>query len=184
MSLSHAIRHLLGHLREYLTVLPKEAYTAPVVVLSNATVGQHTRHIIEFFQCLVEQSPQGVVNYELRRRDLDLERDPSSALVALTALEHGMMNGLNHAASGDAMPLQIVAGFGQIAPVLVGTTFGREAAFVIEHTIHHLAFVRVGLAAVAPSVTLPHDFGIAPATIQHRTAKLMKDEEPFLVKSE
>ena len=47
--------HNVAKLREIKTLLikfPTELYTEPKEILKGATIGQHIRHILEFFICL------------------------------------------------------------------------------------------------------------------------------------
>jgi hypothetical protein len=44
----------------------------------------------------------------------------------------------------------------------------RELMYNIEHTIHHLAIIKIGLNAVAPQIALSEHFGVAPSTIRHK----------------
>ena len=43
--------------------------------LNNNTIGGHTRHIIELFQCIINGYRDGTVNYENRKRDILIEAD-------------------------------------------------------------------------------------------------------------
>jgi hypothetical protein len=45
------------------------------ISLSSATIGEHTRHVIEMFQCLLNNYESGVVNYDERARDIVLQTD-------------------------------------------------------------------------------------------------------------
>lgn len=47
-----SIQKTLNELLELIHQLSDEDYTKPCEALSNATIGEHTRHIIEMFQCL------------------------------------------------------------------------------------------------------------------------------------
>ena len=53
-------------------------------------------------------------------------------------------------------------------PYLIASTIGRELIYNIEHTIHHLAIVKIALKATVPSISLPAHFGVAPSTIHFR----------------
>ncbi|MBV6652171.1 MAG: hypothetical protein KI786_00335 [Mameliella sp.] len=46
---------LLRDLSAVINALPDQVYHTPIKHLSNGTIGQHTRHIIECYQCLVSQ---------------------------------------------------------------------------------------------------------------------------------
>jgi hypothetical protein len=52
-------------------------------------------------------------------------------------------------------------------PIRISTNFYREIAYNLEHTIHHMALIRVGINEVS-NIRLPEDFGIATSTVKHR----------------
>ena len=69
-----SIQNTLNELSDLLSQLSNEDYTAPCFGLSNATIGEHTRHIIEMFQCVENQYEVGVINYDDRKRDYRISR--------------------------------------------------------------------------------------------------------------
>ena len=46
------------------------------------------------------------------------------------------------------------------------STVGRELAYLLSHTIHHYALIR--LLAYDHGVRLDAEFGVAPSTLKHR----------------
>lgn len=167
MRLNEIARNLLSDVVYYLERLPAETYLQPLPLLSGSSIGQHTRHLIEFFQCLVQQSASGVIDYDARQRNLSIEQDPLYAAASVQTLmkqllEEKFKNELylvvNYATQGEDIH--------QLA-----TTFERELVYNIEHTIHHLAMIKVGFAIAAPDITLPTGFGVAPSTLRHREAQ-------------
>ncbi len=58
-SLPQIAANVLHDLQHYLSTIDPILYQAPLVILSGSTIGQHTRHIIEFYNCLIEQSADG-----------------------------------------------------------------------------------------------------------------------------
>ncbi len=53
--------------------LDTKSYQQPIASLSNASIGGHTRHIIEMYLCLIEGYKSGIVNYDARKRDKIIE---------------------------------------------------------------------------------------------------------------
>ena len=70
MHLQKAIQNVFVQLSASLELLNDSQYVYNSKILSNASIGQHVRHIIEMFVCLEDGYAQGVVNYENRKRDL------------------------------------------------------------------------------------------------------------------
>jgi hypothetical protein len=51
--------------------------------------------------------------------------------------------------------------------ISITTNYYREIAYNLEHTIHHMALIRVGITEVS-SIQLPDDFGVATSTVKFR----------------
>jgi hypothetical protein len=139
-----------------------EQYRKPSKNLFNYSIGQHVRHIIELFQCLVNGYEEGVVNYDKRKRDISIE---SSTIVAADMMQ-AIVAGINK----PAKALIIEASFGMEGEVIsVESNFTRELIYNLEHTIHHMALIRVGINELT-EIKVSEKFGVAPSTIQHRAA--------------
>lgn len=168
MSLHLIVASLFADMSVYLKTLSKATYSQPLDLFSGASLGQHTRHILEFFQCLTEQAPGGTINYDARTRSAALEQDPAAAFLAMAQLQERLSN------FEMDLPLQLETNFSLEANCPAGpvnSTFGRELVYNIEHTIHHLALIRIGLRAVCPGLTLPEGFGVAPSSLRYRRAR-------------
>jgi len=159
MHLTPTIKSVFGELTEALTLLTYDEYTAPCSHLSNATIGQHVRHVIELFQCLINGYETAIVNYEARRRDQQIESDKMFAIDLLQAI-CGQINQADKA-------LTLLVRFGEKLPVAVDTNYRRELIYNLEHAIHHMALIRVGIQQIS-QIQLPESFGVAPSTIQYR----------------
>ncbi len=161
MQLQVAVQTVFTQLSVVLEQLSDAEYTMPSERLSHNTVGQHMRHIIELFQCLDEGYASGVVNYEKRRRDQRIETDKGFAASLLPELYQRLQ-------LADK-PLLLEATYSDHAESLLSipSNFIRELAYNLEHAIHHMALIRVGVEEVS-ALSLPEQFGVAPSTIKHR----------------
>jgi hypothetical protein len=159
--LVHQALAVLDSARYFLKRVSNIAYTQPIPHLSGGSIGKHTRHFIDGFQCLLEQSAHGsVINYDKRERSRELEENPG---VALRAIEH-IARQLRQPAPQNLRRLE-----GEFeAMVSMETSFDRELLHNIDHAIHHLAIIRIGLYVIAPGLELPAGFGVAPSTLKYR----------------
>lgn len=139
-----------------------EEYRQQLDILSNASIGQHVRHILEFYDCLFTGCETGSVNYDNRKRDLTLEEDRIAAIARIYSLRKktGSCNG--------SAALQLSATLGS-ETCTTATNLGRELLYNIEHAIHHLAIIKIGIKNSFPHISLPENFGIAHSTVKHRS---------------
>lgn len=164
MQLLTATHDILSALKNFLEQMGEDAYCQPVDSLSHATIGQHTRHTIEFFQCLLSQRENGVVNYDKRSRNHLMEEHPAVALQALEQVA------ADFASLFSDKPLMLETTFSEKEDdfSLISTSLHREWSYVLEHAIHHMAIIKIGLRLMAPHVKVPENFGVSPATVKYR----------------
>lgn len=162
MQIVQAIRHVFVQLHETLDKLTPNEFTQPSAALFNATIGQHVRHIVELFQCLEQGYEVGVVNYEKRKRDKQIETDKEIAIRELHRISHDLLR------ADKDMLLEMTCNEHSNDGVTVKTNYYREVIYNLEHTIHHMALIRVGVADVS-DIILPQGFGIAFSTIKHNS---------------
>src|SRR4051812_23115031 len=133
MQLQKAIQNIFLQLSQTLKLLSNQQYIASSPTLSNATIGQHTRHIIEMFLCLEQGYDIAVVNYEKRKRDVRIETDKDFAIELL----HEIYKGLTK--SNKVLILQATYNEDSNDLIELETNYYREIAYNLEHTIHHMA---------------------------------------------
>ncbi|MEQ8706651.1 MAG: DinB family protein [Phaeodactylibacter sp.] len=169
MNLSQAAAQILRQAERYLPHLTPRQYTEQPPLLQDSSIGQHTRHYIEFFECLIAQSqqPGGEIDYSKRQRSPEVETHPGQALKRIDHICDQLQQ------LEQARPLQLQCRDLQQTqvPFTVATNLERELVYNIEHTIHHLAIIKIGLAIVAPNLKLPEAFGTAPSTVAHRASR-------------
>jgi hypothetical protein len=161
MLLKHPIQNVFVQLSESLNQLSGHEYIQPSNILFNATIGQHVRHIIELFLCLEKGYDEGVVNYEKRKRDYRIETDKEFAASLLKEIYRGLTR------PNKEIILEAEDYSDTAEIVSIPSNYYREIAYNLEHTIHHMALIRVGINEVS-SIELPNEFGVAYSTIKFR----------------
>ena len=156
--LIQSIKNNLSENIELLRQLTNEEFMQKNPELSNATIGEHMRHIIELFGCLLENYDYGLINYDDRKRDLLLQTDKNEAIAIIEKylLELDKPN----------KPLSLTHNC--FSPIeLLHTNYFRELIYNLEHSIHHQALIKVALHSL-PHIKIPNSFGVAPSTLEYR----------------
>ena len=156
--LIQSVKNNLSENIDLLRQLTNEEFTQQNPELSNATIGEHMRHIIELFGCLLENYDYGLINYDGRKRDLLLQTDKNEAIAIIEKylLEIDKPN----------KPLSLTHNcFSSIE--LLQTNYFRELLYNLEHSIHHQALIKVALHSL-PHIKIPSTFGVAPSTLEYR----------------
>ncbi len=162
MDLKQAAENILEDVKLYLQQLDDERYKQSLEVFSGSSVGMHTRHIIEFYQCLIDHGASRIINYDNRNRNRAIEEDTSHTIGVI----HDLLEKLDNIDEDDKLILEVSYDLENGGYNLVDTNFKRELVYNLEHTIHHLALVKIGLKEIAPEILLPAHFGVAPSTIK------------------
>ncbi|MEP7164362.1 MAG: hypothetical protein ABI741_06705 [Ferruginibacter sp.] len=161
MQLNSAINNSFSQLKETLEQLTEREYSQPSKILFNASIGQHVRHIIELYICLYNGYETGVVNYEKRKRDIRIETDKDLATELMDMICNNIDKGNKSLLLDSSYDEQSTESIG------VETNYYRELIYNLEHTVHHMALIRVGINEVS-SINIPEGFGVATSTIKYR----------------
>lgn len=126
------------------------------------------RHTLEFFICFEHGFEKGLINYDKRAHDKLIETDKFLAMAAIQRIQDFVSK------NQEDRPLKLEVGYDLTKEdfVLVDTNYTRELVYNIEHAVHHMAIMKIGIREVAPYVTLAPDFGIAASTIRHKEASV------------
>lgn len=150
----------LEQFKEILLQLPEECYSESCKVLSDATIGQHTRHIIELYLCLINGYENADVSYDRRERNRRIEQELPFAVEQLTSIQSRLQK--------PNKTVKVSYELGDTETCLESNYY-REVMYNLEHTIHHHALIKVGIQFFT-DIPLPESFGVAPSTLQHRQA--------------
>ncbi|HLO46418.1 MAG TPA: hypothetical protein VK175_18895 [Leadbetterella sp.] len=134
-------------------------------ILSGSSIGQHVRHIIEFYICLF--SDKEYVNYDERERNLLIENSPVYTQEVLEILKSQLLN-------LDFNKKVIFKQNINNEEVFLNTSYQRELIYLGEHTIHHFALIKIGITTLCPDIKLDKNFGVADSTVKYRENQMEK----------
>lgn len=156
--LIHFVKRNLEENIQLLRQLTNAELTTKNLKLSQATIGEHIRHSIELLDCLLSNYEIGIVNYDVRQREIKIQTDIN---YAITILENQVKN-----IEKPNKSLSLVhCSFSESE--LLPTNYYRELLYNLEHSIHHQALIKVALFSF-PHIKISDSFGVAPSTLAYR----------------
>lgn len=156
--LLQSIHKTLNELLDLINQLSNDNYSKPCDVLSNATIGEHSRHIIEMFQCLENQYQNGVVDYDKRARNYQIQTDTEFASIAIKTILSELDKPNKELVLEQCVDNE---------KLLIQSNYHRELLYNLEHCIHHQALIKVALLHYGITC-VDKDFGVARSTIEYR----------------
>ncbi|MFY8005325.1 MAG: hypothetical protein ACOVNR_10775 [Chitinophagaceae bacterium] len=155
MLLTNQIQEQLKSLQLLIATIDESNYCYNSKYLMHATIGGHTRHIIELIQCTLHGYNKGFINYFKRERNLAIETNKQLAINYIDNL-------LATIYPTDKF-LYIINEDGSHTK----TGFYRELLYQLDHIIHHLALIRVSLIEQNIDPNNEH-LGVAYSTINYK----------------
>lgn len=134
-------------------------------------VGPHFRHCLDFYRCFLASVETSHIDYSCRDRDPKVESDPSFAAATFEEV-CDRLTGLDEAFLDQAIRVRVERSEdGALAeeesPDSCGSTPMRELQFLVSHTVHHYAIIKLHLQLNGMDVEDLKDFGVAPSTRSH-----------------
>jgi len=167
MKIKNAVNNIFFQLVNLIEQIDERDFSKPLPILSNSTIGQHTRHILEFFICLENGIKEGKVNYDDRKHDKEIETNKTLALSVIRRIS----DFIDKSSSNYNMVLRGKYDLKGGEDFEVKSNFHRELVYNIEHAIHHMALIKIGVRENISYIRLPADFGVASSTIRHKLAQ-------------
>ena len=138
--------------------LEQDDYASPVAELSQTPLSKHIRHILDFYRNMLNHGTIGGINYDMRFRGSDIETNKKSAI---DCIDHIIDAIADLDIDKNVTLSQDFAG----EPLHIESTLGRELLYNLEHAIHHMALIRVGLNLRFKYVLYNEQFGVAYSTL-------------------
>lgn len=155
--------HVLEQLNAFLDQLDEKDYVQKIDILSDSTMGMHVRHVIEFYQCLIKGVLQGEMDYDARERSLLQE---TNIAYAISCIENVLVD-LSMIDSNKEIILYTAQHHSE-NKLSIRSNLARELSYVIEHSIHHFAIIKMGCMVAFPAIQFPPNFGVAYSTVKYR----------------
>ncbi len=168
MHLIKACQNILDQLSEAVQQMAEKDFIIPAPSLSDSSIGQHVRHTLEFFTCLQNGFESGVVNYDKRAHDKQIENNKKMVLESIRSIAEFV----GRQTTDRKMFLEV--SYEYEYSVVIETNYFRELTYNIEHLVHHMAIMKIGIREVAPYVKIASDFGVAVSTIRFKEALIAR----------
>lgn len=156
--LKHEARSLLLDIAEMLNQLSYDEYSSAIPILGNSSLGEHVRHILEMFHQLNQGYQMGMVNYDKRERNKQIQTDIDYAIEFIACLIAELNKADKELLLSSAYAEQNQS---------IKSSYNRELIYSIEHCVHHQALLKVGLQALKLDL-VSDTFGLAKSTQEYR----------------
>lgn len=152
--------HLLNQLGRVIAQFSNADYGRLQPLLLQNSIGMHVRHVLEFYQCLIQGAAMNEIDYDARKRNLLLQSEVPEALNCIEEIGQWLEQ-----CESDQM-LKLV--YHKNEDIKIDTSIQRELAYNKEHCIHHMAIIRICIQQNFPTIQLEESFGIAESTLNYR----------------
>ena len=158
----------IGHLEQLIELAARyddPAWTHPQAIFNGSTCGQHVRHTLDHIERLLEGIPKGIIDYDARKRDPEIESSTDAASSRCKTLIESI-DAITHHYPYDHV-VHVCSSCSETDEASQdSSTVGREFQFLVSHNVHHFAII--GAISKSLSIETPENFGTAPSTIKYR----------------
>ncbi len=130
--------------------------------LSTSSIGQHIRHILDHYLAVQQGYDVGYIDYNARNRNSNIESDRKAAINLIDTVSVWIKK-----SSFVDKPLVICTevSVSQTENVTISSNLSRELCYLLNHSIHHLAYIK--LLAKSWDISFASDVGVAPSTASY-----------------
>jgi len=151
----------LDQMIDFIDSLDDATYQQAPKPLFDSSIGQHLRHILDLYIALIKHHRIGAINYDVRRRGIELEHVRITGIAELRQVKNWVSSLATDQLTQDVI-ISTEVSISSIQTSQCRSSFARELCFASSHLTHHLAL----MAAIAKYLGLQVDagLGIAPST--------------------
>tara|TARA_R100001377_G_scaffold68484_1_gene43760 strand:+ start:480 stop:1007 length:528 start_codon:yes stop_codon:yes gene_type:complete len=168
-----ALANSLEQLNDILVELEQMPRQLADNVYREANVGQHIRHVFDHMLAIKLAVEEGVVDYDKRDRGNEVETDRLMASQRLSLLRLWIQT-----EDFDNCKITVASEIDceSTQRMHFDSNLNREILYVINHTIHHAAHIKLVLAHFG--INLPAHIGIAPGTASFNRHSTQDESTP------
>ncbi|GAB2190218.1 DinB family protein [Sessilibacter sp. MAH2] len=148
----------LEQLKSLVLICQGESYNIPCEH-SLSGVGRHVRHILDHFVTVREGMEARTINYNKRSRNSRLEDEPAEAVALIDDLIDWMNNSN---IQNEKVWVETEVSVSHTQNMVVTSSLSREFCYLINHTVHHLAYAK--MVAGQLGFDVDRTVGLAPST--------------------
>jgi len=131
---------------------------------SESGIGKHVRHILDHFLAVQLGAVNGNIDYNSRHRDSQIENDAELALQLIKQLIEWFTQA-DAQLQERAVKVESEISIKQQQNRLFDSSLSRELCYLINHTVHHVAYAK--LVAKELGLVVDATIGIAPGTASY-----------------
>jgi hypothetical protein len=163
--LRNALINALMQVSDILDTIDNLPNAKATALYCDTNAGKHVRHVLDHILAFIPAVTNGTLDYNRRNRDSDVETSWTAAQQQLTNIIETL-----ETLPFENLPLNVISEIDSLQTANQNFTSNvpREALYLINHTIHHVAYIR--LLAKGCGITMADHIGIAPSTATHLRA--------------
>jgi hypothetical protein len=163
--LKAAVVQVLAQGETLLRALDDDDYTRKLPDAFHSAVGQHYRHCLDHFECMLRGIKMDTIDYDDRTRDPRIETDRGFAISETRRLQKACES-IPAPFLDRPINVRSKVNYDPDAASLIRSTVGRELMYTVAHAIHHYALIAVMCGLL--DVRVPPGFGVAPSTLKYQ----------------
>ncbi len=155
---------MIQQIQNLLDQISDEIMSKPLDTFNGSTIGQHFRHIHDFYDCLSRFHANNEINYCLRQRNPFIEKytiHATQAFEKVLVIIKSMV---------EEKEIYVLSDFSTSESEIrkrVKSTVGRELMYAFDHAVHHLAIIKIALGLHYEHIIIDPDIGKAPSTVKY-----------------
>ncbi len=148
----------LNQVSSLIELAPEAAYQSPPEGMTSS-IGRHVRHVLDHYIAFQSGLESGEVDYDMRSRDSAVEKDSALAQEQIASVIDWIKAQISH---DKPVQMKTEVSVNEQECVVINSSLQRELIYLLNHTLHHAAYVSLMLRKMG--INIDAHIGVAPAT--------------------